>query len=85
MNGTPEEREEFLQRCFYAARFNMRLVLLAAPGLRHKPEYDEATSRILDATAQQARETGFDDEQTRLYVDTHRRAYESLAEEFGIG
>lgn len=85
MNGTPEEREDFLQRCFYAARFNMRVVLLAAPYLRQNPEYDKATNRILEAAAQQARETGFDEEQTRLYVDAHRRAYESLAEEFGIG
>src|SRR5690242_15165789 len=85
MNGTREEREQFLKQCFDAARFNMRLALLAAADLRHKPRYDDAVRKILEATARQASETGFDEEQIEIYVETHRKAYESLAEEFGLG
>jgi hypothetical protein len=84
MSGSPEEREQFLKKCFHAARFNMRLVLLAAPAVRLKPDYAAAVNRVLQATAQQARETGFDEDQIALYVDAHRKAYESLAEEFGV-
>ena len=86
MNGTPQEREEFLKRSFHAARFNGQLAILAAPLLgKTKREVFDALSAVMgDFAAGQAKETGYDDKQTELYVDAHRKAYESLAEEFGL-
>lgn len=37
-----------------------------------------------DFALKQAKETGYDADQTELYVNLHRKAYESLAEEFGF-
>jgi len=84
MRGTPKEREAFLKECFHGARFNLRVVISSMPGLLQKAAYDQVVNNILAATATQARETGFTEEEVALYVNVHRKAYESLAEEFGI-
>lgn len=87
INGTPEEREEFLKQCFYGARFNMRMVLLASnvmfPGKSRREILEGSVPKIMESIADQARESGFSDEQTKEYVDTHQKAYDSLKEEFG--
>jgi hypothetical protein len=46
--------------------------------------YDQLSASMPGFAAKQAKETDYDTEQTELYVEPHRRAYESLAEEFGL-
>jgi hypothetical protein len=86
MNGTPEEREEFLKATFHAARFNGRLAILAASflGKTQREVFDALAATAAPFAAGQADETGYDDRQKQLYVEAHVRAYESLAEQFGF-
>jgi hypothetical protein len=86
MNGTPEEREDFLKQIFHGVRFNGRVAILAAPLLdkTQREVYDALSATTAPFAAAQAKETGFDAEQTALYVEAHVKAYESLAEEFGL-
>jgi hypothetical protein len=86
MNGTPAEREEFLKASFHAARFNGRMAILAAPflGKTQREVYDALASIAARFATEQAEETGFDDRQTKQYVEAHVRAYESLAEQFAF-
>lgn len=88
MAGTPEQREAFLKQVYQGARFNLRAVLLAAPaiapGKTPRELFESTVPSVLESVAAQARESGFDEEQTALYLETHRAAYRSLAEEFGF-
>lgn len=86
MNGSNEERDYFLKEVFHGVRFNGRVAILAAPSLGKTQQevLDVLKSKVVEASAEQARETGYDERQTEMYVDAHRRAYESLAEEFGL-
>jgi hypothetical protein len=86
MNGTPEERERFLKEIFHGVRFNGRVAIAAAPlmGKTQKEVYDALSKTMPNFAIEQAKETGYDDRQTELYVEAHRKAYESLAEEFGL-
>jgi hypothetical protein len=86
MNGTPTEREEFLKQVFHAARGNAGVLMFAAPFLgKSKQEVlDILMTKVLDATSEQAKETGYDEKQTALYLEAHRKAYESLAEIHGL-
>jgi hypothetical protein len=88
MSGTPAERRKFLKECFPGARFNLRVALLATPFLRpgqsQREMFDELVPTLLENVAQQGRESGYDDEQVRLYVEAHERAYRALAGEFGF-
>jgi hypothetical protein len=86
MNGTPEEREAFLKQIFHAARGNAQVAIMAAPLLKKTEQevFDALSSTGLVFAAEQAKETGYDDRQTELYVDAHRKAYESLAERNGL-
>ena len=43
-----------------------------------------ATHSMPGAAAEQAKETGYDERQTAMYIEVHVKAYESLAEEFGL-
>ncbi len=88
MNGSLEERAEFLKSCFHGARINMRAVLLATPILR--PEntprevFDEMVPKLIESVAEQGRDSGYTDEQVQLFVEAHERAYRALAGEFGF-
>jgi hypothetical protein len=86
MNGTPAERVEFLKATFDAARFNGRIAILAAPLMGKTPRevYDALETTAAKFSAEQAKETGFDDQQTEMHVEAHVKAYESLAEQFGF-
>lgn len=88
MNGSPEERAEFLRSCFHAARLNMRVLLLATPILQpykaQREVFDELVPKVLENVAEQGHDSGFTDEQVELYVDAHKRAYRALAGEFGF-
>jgi hypothetical protein len=86
MNGTPEERKEFLKALFHGARFNGRWAIWGAHAMKKTQQEVLAIlmTKVMDGIAQQAKETGYDAEQTELYIEIHRRAYESLAEEFGL-
>jgi hypothetical protein len=86
MNGTPEAREEFLKAIFHGVRFNGRLGILAAPavGKTQQEMYDQLSASMPCFATKQAKETDYNAEQTDLYVDAHRKAYEALAEEFGL-
>ncbi|SIO34396.1 hypothetical protein SAMN05444166_3946 [Singulisphaera sp. GP187] len=86
MNGTPEAREEFLKAVFHGVRFNGRFAIVAAPrlGKTQREMYDTLSASMPSLAAKQAKETGYDAEQIELYVEAHRKAYESLAEEFGL-
>ncbi len=88
MNGSPEERAEFLKSCFHGARFNMRAALLATPILRpgktRREVFDEIVPKVIENVAEQGRNSGYTDEQVKLYVDAHERAYRALAGEFGF-
>lgn len=88
MNGSPEERAKFLTSCFHGARFNMRAALLATPLLRPgKTQWEvfqEIIPKLIENVAAQGRSSGYTEEQNRLYVDAHERAYRALAGEFGF-
>lgn len=86
MNGTLEEREFFLKQLFHAARFNGRVAILAAPRLNKSQQevLDALADNVIPFTTGQAKETGFDDRQTALYVEAHIKAYESLAIQLGL-
>lgn len=88
MNGSPEERAQFLRSCFHGARFNMRAALLATPILRpgktQREVFDEIVPKVIENVAEQGRNSGYTDEQIRIYVDAHERAYRALAGEFGF-
>jgi hypothetical protein len=86
MNGTPQEREDYLKQIFHGVRFNGRVAILAAPLLgKSKSEvYDALLATTAPFATTQAKETGYDEKQTALYVEAHLKAYESLTEEFGL-
>jgi hypothetical protein len=86
MNGTPEEQESFLKQLFHGARFNGRLAILAAPRLKktHQEVFDSLAADVIPFATSQARDTGYDQQQTTLYVDAHTKAYDSLAEQMGL-
>lgn len=88
MNGSPEDREKFLKEVFHGARGTMRVGLFAAasmnPGKSPKELFDAAVPKMLEMTRKQAADSGFDEEQTELYIETQRQAYKSLAEELGF-
>jgi hypothetical protein len=88
MNGSPEERAQFLKSCFLGARFNMRVALLATPILRpgktQREVFDEIVPKVIENVAEQGRNSGYTDEQVKLYVDAHERAYRAFAAEFGF-
>lgn len=86
MNGTPEEREDFLKQVFHAARFNGRIAVLAAPllGKSQQEVFDALVANVIPFTTEQAKETDYDDRKTALYVEAHTKAYESLAEQLGL-
>ncbi len=85
MNGTPEQREKFLKEVFHGARGTMRAGLAAAsamnPGKSMRELLDAAVPKMLEFSRQQAIDSGFDEEQTNLFVEAQRKAYESLAED----
>lgn len=84
MNGTPEEREQFLNEIFHGVRFNARVMILAAPllGKTGREVYEANFKTAIPFAIEQAKETGYDDCQTELYVEAHRKAYETLAEQY---
>jgi hypothetical protein len=86
MNGSPEDRDKFLKEVFHGVRFNGRIGILSASkaGKTQQEMFDQLLSSNLNFAAKQANETGYDIQQSELYVATHRKAYESLAEEFGL-
>jgi hypothetical protein len=86
MNGTPEERDAFLNEIFRGVRFNGQVAILAAPfyGKTQREVFDIQSARTIEFAREQAEETGFDDRQTALYVEAHRKAYESLGERMGF-
>ena len=86
MNGKPEERDEFLKAIFHGVRFNGRAAILAAPkmGISRRNMFDKLTSSMINFALKQAKETDYNEVQTNLYVEAHRKAYESLAEEFAF-
>jgi hypothetical protein len=88
MNGSTEERAKFLKSCFHAARFNMRIALLATPILRPgktpREVFDEIVPKVIENVAEQGRSSGYTDEQVQMYVEVHQRAYRALAGEFGF-
>lgn len=88
MEGSPEERAKFLKSCFHGARANMRFALLAAPVLRPgktpREVFDELVPKMIESVAEQGRDSGYTDEQVKLYVEAHERAYRALAGEFGF-
>ncbi len=86
MNSTPRERKAFLAAVFHGVRFNGRVAIMAAKrlGKTQQEVYDELASSMPAFATKQAKETNYDTAQTQLYVDAHRKAYESLAEEFGL-
>lgn len=88
MNAPPEARSEFLKSCFHAARLNMRAALLATPILRpgktQREVFDEIVPKVMANVAEQGRDSGYTDEQVKLYVEAHERAYRALAGEFGF-
>jgi hypothetical protein len=86
MTGTESEREDFLKQIFHGVRFNGRMAILAAPllGKTEREVFDVMSASAPKFATEQAEETGFDDQQTELYVDAHVKAYESLAEQFGF-
>ena len=85
INGPPEEREQFLLQCFHGARGVTRVFLsavaLSGTGRSRKEILDTAVPKLLEVVSRDAKDAGFDDEQTQAYIDVHRRAYDSLAEE----
>lgn len=86
MNGTPVEREEFLKQLFHAARGNGRLAVLAAPllGKTRQEVFDALAANVIPFATEQAKDTGYDERQTALYVEAHTKAYDSLAEQMGL-
>ena len=86
MNGTPEEREEFLRSVFHGVRFNGRLAILwaQAAGETEQEMCDKIYVINVQLAARQAKETDYDVEQTELYIEVHRKACESLAEDFSL-
>ncbi|HEU5115919.1 MAG TPA: hypothetical protein VFT74_04515, partial [Isosphaeraceae bacterium] len=85
MNGSPEERELFLGEVFHGARATMRLGLMAAtaasPEKSRRQLLEAAVPKMLEFAHQQAIDSGFNEEQTELYIATQKRAYESLEDE----
>lgn len=86
MSGTPEERAQFLEECYRGARYNGRIAILGAPALgkTHREAFATLPVTFERNAAQEARDAGLDEEQTLLYFQAYRKAYESLAEEFGF-
>jgi hypothetical protein len=86
MNGTEAERDDFLKQIFHGVRFNGRVAILAAPlmGKTQREVIDALSATMPGFAKEQANETGYDDRQTKLYVEAHAKAYESLAEQFGF-
>lgn len=88
MNGSPDERAAFLKSCFHGARFNMRAALLAIPILQPEKTprevFDEIVPKVIESVAEQGRNSGYTEDQVKLYVDAHERAYRALAGEFGF-
>ncbi len=60
------------------------IVASAALGKTQQEVLDILKTNVGKAAAEQAKETGFDAKQTDLYLEAHRKAYESLAEEFNL-
>ena len=86
MNGTLEERDQFIKQLFFAARFNGRFAIMAAPALKksQREVLDVLKSKVMREVEKQADETDYDADQKNIYLEAHRKAYESLAEEFGL-
>jgi hypothetical protein len=86
MNGAPEEREKYLKAIFHGVRFNGRAAIMAARamGRTQQQVFDQLSASMPGFAANQAKETDYDASQTELYVEAHRMAYASLAEEFGL-
>jgi len=88
MNGSPEQRTAFLKNCFHGAKINMRVALLATPILRPgktpREVFDEVVPKVIENVAEQGRKSGYTDEQVKVYVEAHERAYRALAGEFGF-
>ncbi len=88
MNGPPEERAKFLKSCFHGARFNMRVALLSTPLIRPGKTplevFEEIVPKVLENVAEQGRNSGYTEDQVKLYVEAHERAYRALAGELGF-
>ena len=84
MNGTPAEREDFLEQIFHGVRFNARIAISAAPLLGKTPRemYDALFATTAKFAIEQEHETGYDDHQTEMYVEAHVKAHESLKEQY---
>ena len=86
MNGTAEEREEFLKQIFHGVRFNGRVAIAAAPllGKSQKEVYDALVATTGPFASCRRRKPATMKNKTAQYVEAHIKAYESLAYEFGL-
>jgi hypothetical protein len=82
-NRPQEDEEEFRTKILHSIRCG-RVAILAAPmlGKSQKEVYDALMANLAKFAAQQA--NGYDARQAELYVDAHRTAYDSLADQLGL-
>jgi hypothetical protein len=84
-NRLQEEQEEFLAKILHGVRSG-RVAILAAPllGKSRKQVYEALLGNLENLATKQTNETGYDARQTELYVEAHRRAFDSLADQLGL-
>lgn len=86
MNGTLEQQNAFLEGARREAGFNVRLAMhyWMDEGMTARDAMNRILASQLAFAAQQAKEAGYDDAQTVLFIQAHHDALDAVATQFGV-